>query len=190
MPDRSALHEDDRMMTILPRDRCGKAQDESRLRPTDDFFKAPRGEMVAFIDDHMAVIGDAIVHDTFANQALNDCHVDHPGRLLSTAANAADRLHRKVEELGQAFDPLVQELPPMHEDERVDAAQGDQPGSDDCLAERRRGGQDTNVVLQHRLRRELLFCSELASKGGLQRMSAETLVTDDRANVQVDQYFT
>jgi hypothetical protein len=63
--------------------------------------------MVAFIDDHLAEIGDAIVHDIFADQALNDCHVDHPGRLLSTAANAADRLHRKVEELGQAFDPLV-----------------------------------------------------------------------------------
>ena len=90
------------------------------------------------------------------------------------AANAADRLHRKVEELGQAFDPLVQELPPMHEDERVDAAQGDQPGSDDCLAERRRGGQDTSFVLQHRVGRAHLLWSELALKGSLQRVSTET----------------
>ena len=76
----------------------------------------------------------------------------------------------------------------MHEHQCIDAALGDQPGSDDCLAERRRGGQDTSFVLQHRLGRELLLCSELALKVGLQRVSAETLVTDDRANVQVDQY--
>src|ERR1700687_4647143 len=78
----------------------------------------------------------------------------------------------------------------MHEHQRIDAALGDQPGSDDCLPERRRGGQDTSVVLQHRLGRKLLLCSELALKGGMQRVSAETLVTDHRANIQVDQYLT
>ncbi len=75
----------------------------------------------------------------------------------------------------------------MHEHQRIDAALGDQPGSDDCLAERRRGGQDASFVLQHRLGRKLLLCSELGLKGGLQRVSAETLVTDDRANIQVEQ---
>jgi hypothetical protein len=102
----------------------------------------------------------------------------------------ANRLRREVEKRRQTLDPLVQELAPMHEHQRIDAALGDQPGSDDCLAERRRGGQDTSVVLQHRLGREFLLCSELALKGGLQRVSAETLVTDDRANIQVDQYFS
>ena len=40
MPHRAALHEDDWMMTVLARHRRGQAQDESRLRPTDDLFKA------------------------------------------------------------------------------------------------------------------------------------------------------
>ncbi len=146
--------------------------------------------MVAFIDDHLPVLGDAIVHDIFADEALNDRHIEQPGRLVAAAADAADRLGREVEKRRQTLDPLVQELAPMHEHQRIDAALGDQPGSDDCLAERRRGGQDTSLVLQHRLGRELLLCSELALKGGLQRLSAETLVTDDRANIQVDQYLT
>ena len=146
--------------------------------------------MVAFIDDHLAVLGDAIVHDIFADEALNDRHIEQPGRLVAAAANAADRLGREVEKRRQTLDPLVQELAPMHEHQRIDAALGDQPGSDDCLAERRRGGQDTSFVLQHRLGRELLLCSKLALKGGLQRLSAETLVTDDRANIQVDQDLT
>src|SRR5436309_2771645 len=146
--------------------------------------------MVAFIDDHLAVLGDAIVHDIFADEALNDRHIEQSGRLVAAAANAADRLGREVEKRRQTLDPLVQELAPMHEHQRIDAALGDQPGSHDCLAERRRGGQDTSVMLQHRLRRELLFCAQLALKAGTQRVTAETLVTDDRANIQVDQYLT
>ena len=190
MPHGAALHEDDWMMTVLARHRRGQAQDESRLRPTDHLFEAVRRQVVTFIDDHLPVIGDAIVHDIFADEALNDRHIEQPGRLVAAAANAADRLRREVEKRRQPFDPLVQELAPMHEHQRIDAALGDQPGSDDCLAERRRGGQDTSVVLQHRLGRELLLWSQLALKGGLQRLPAETLVTDDRANIQVGQDLT
>ena len=157
MPHGAALHEDDWMMTVLARHRRGQPQDESRLRPTDHLLKAVRRQMVAFIDDHLAVLGDAIVHDTLADEALNDRHVEQPGRLVAAAANAADRLGREVEKRRQTLDPLVQELAPMHEHQRIDAALGDQPGSDDRLAERRRGGQDTSVVLQHRLGRELLL---------------------------------
>src|SRR6185295_8486684 len=146
--------------------------------------------MVAFIDNHLAVLGDAVVHDILADEALNDRHIEQPGRLVAATANPANRLRREVEKRRQTLDPLVQELAPMHEHQRINPALGDQPGSDDCLAERRRGGQDTSIVLQNRLCRELLLCSKLALKGGMQRVSAQTLVTDDRANIQVDQYLT
>ena len=46
--------------------------------------------MVAFIDDHLAVLGDAIVHDIFADEALNDRHIEQPSRLVPAAANAAN----------------------------------------------------------------------------------------------------
>ena len=146
--------------------------------------------MVAFIHDHLTLLGDAIVHDAFPDEALNDRHIEQPGRLVAATANAANRLRWEVEKRRQTLDPLVQELAPMHEHQRIDAALGDQPGRDDGLAERRRGGQDTSVVLQHRLGRELLLCSKLALKGGLQRLPAETLVTDDLANIQVAQDLT
>jgi len=35
---------------------------------------------------------------------------------------------------------LIEQLPPMHEHQRIDAALGDQPGRDYRLTERRRGG--------------------------------------------------
>ena len=72
----------------------------------------------------------------------------------------------------------------MHEHECVDAALCDQPGGDDCLAERRRRGQNASLVAQHRVRRRLLLRPELALKGHVQRSAVATLVTNDRANVQ------
>ena len=46
--------------------------------------------MVAFIHDHLTLLGDAIVHDAFPDEALNDRHIEQPGRLMAAAANAAD----------------------------------------------------------------------------------------------------
>ena len=91
--------------------------------------------------------------------------IEQPGRLAPAAADATDRLRRESEERRQPLDPLVEQLPPMHEHQRIDAALGDEPGRDDCLAERRRGGQHAGVVRQHRLCRELLLWPELALKG-------------------------
>ena len=42
MPNRTALHEDDRMMAILPRDRCRQSSDEPCFGPPDDLLKAMR----------------------------------------------------------------------------------------------------------------------------------------------------
>ena len=78
--------------------------------------------MVAFIDDHLAVLGDAIAHDIFADEALKDRHIEQTGRLAAAAADATDRFRREVEKRRQPFDPLVQELAPMHEHQRIDAA--------------------------------------------------------------------
>ena len=187
MPDRTALHEDDWMMAILPRNRRRQAEDKTSLRSADDLFEAARRQVVTFVDDHVPIVTDAIVHDAFADEALNDGHIDAarsacvrppPIRPIDFAGTFRN--------VGETLDPLIQELPPMHEHQRIHAALGDQPGRDDGLAERRRGGQDAGVVLQHRLGRERLLCSELALKGGVQRVSAETLVPDDRANIQVD----
>ena len=80
--------------------------------------------MVAFIADHLAGLGHAILHDIFANKALNDRYIEQPGRLVAAAANAADRLGREVQKRPQTLDPLVQEVAPMHEHQRIDATLG------------------------------------------------------------------
>jgi hypothetical protein len=60
MPHRATLHEDDRMMAILPCNRRRQSRDELRFRTPDDLFKAVRRQMVALIDDHMTIVSGRI----------------------------------------------------------------------------------------------------------------------------------
>ena len=141
-----------------------KPNDESRLGLARHLLEAVRRQVMAFVDDHVAVVGDAIIDDTLPDEALNDGDVEQPGRSASPAADSTDRLRGHAEERREPLDPLVEQLPPMHEHERVDAALGDEPGGDDGLAERGRGGQHAGLVRQHRVCRRLLLGPELALK--------------------------
>ena len=54
--------------------------------------------MVALIHHEMAVVADSIVHHAFANQTLDDCHVQRTRRVLSAAADPADGIGRQSQE--------------------------------------------------------------------------------------------
>ena len=76
MTDRAALHEDDRVVAVLPRHRRRQAEHVSGLGLPRDGFEAHGGEVMAFVDDNMAVIGDQIGDDTLPNQALHKGDID------------------------------------------------------------------------------------------------------------------
>ena len=60
-PDGTALHEDDRMVTVPARDRRGQAEDVFRLGQARDGLEADGGDMVALVDHELAVIGDDVI---------------------------------------------------------------------------------------------------------------------------------
>jgi len=146
--------------------------------------------MVAFVDDYVPIVTNTVVHNTFANEALDDGHIEQTGRCLSATADSTNRLCRYVQEGRETLDPLVEELPPMHEHQRAGVALCDQPGGNHRFPEGCRCGQDTGLMLQHRIGRELLLGSQLTVKRRLQRLSIVTFVADDHANVQVRQDLT
>ena len=80
MANRSALHEDDGMVAVLARDGRRQPHDESRLGLARHLLEAVRRQVMALVDDQMAVVGHAIIDDTFSDQTLNDGHVEQPGR--------------------------------------------------------------------------------------------------------------
>ncbi len=146
MANRTALHEDDRMVAVLACDGRRQAHDESRLGLARHLLETVRRQVMALVDDHMAVLSDAVIDDAFPDETLNDGDIEQSGRAVSPAADSTDRFRRHIEERREPLDPLVEQLPPMHEHERVDAALRDEPRGDDRLAKRRRGGQYASLV--------------------------------------------
>ena len=154
-------------------------------RATD--FEALRRQVVALVDDDVSVVGDAIVHDALLDEALNDGDVDESVRPGRATADTTDRLRRQAEERRESLDPLIEQLAPMDEDQRVHAALGDQPRGDDGLAKRRRRGEHAGVVRQHRVCSGLLLASQLAAKRDLERAPVVAFVADDGAHAQIGQ---
>ncbi|HEY7188645.1 MAG TPA: hypothetical protein VH436_18945 [Vicinamibacterales bacterium] len=90
MPNWAALHEDDRMVTVLACDGCRQADNKSSFSLACHLFATVRRQVVAFVDDHMAVLGDTVIDDTLADETLNDGDVNPSGRSISSAADPTD----------------------------------------------------------------------------------------------------
>ena len=56
MPDRTALHEDDRLVSISPRHRRRQPRDIPGLTLANDPLEADRRNVMTFIHDHVAVV--------------------------------------------------------------------------------------------------------------------------------------
>ena len=82
MTDRAALHEDDRVMAILPRHCRGQTQTYRAFAAQRDRFEAHGRKVMALIDNDMSVISDQIRDDAPSKQALHEGDIDDPGRLL------------------------------------------------------------------------------------------------------------
>ena len=100
--------------------------------------------MVTLIDDHVAIFRDDIVHHTLPDETLDDADIDLTGWSSSAAADAAELLAGHLEKRRKPIDPLIEQLAPVDEHERVHTAPGYQPRRDDCFPERS-GGASTPV---------------------------------------------
>src|SRR5206468_921408 len=90
VPNGTALHEDDWVMTVFARDGRGQSKNEPRLCLPGHLFETVRGEVVALVDDEMAVPIHAVVDHAFLDETLNDGHVDDARGRVSSTADAAD----------------------------------------------------------------------------------------------------
>src|SRR5439155_83000 len=71
MPNWAALHEDDRMVTVLACDGCRQANDESGFGLAYHLLETMSRQVMALINDHMAVLGDAVIYYAFPDETLN-----------------------------------------------------------------------------------------------------------------------
>jgi len=103
-------------------------------------------------NDNVAVVGDAIIKHPFSHKALKQCNVENSSKFLSSSANLTDRFLGQVKKGAKPLNPLVKQLPSMHQHERIRATLCDQPRTNDRFSECSGGGENTGVARQHRLR--------------------------------------
>ena len=96
MPNRTALHEDDRMVAVLACDGCRQANDKSGFGLAYHLLETVRRQVMALIDDHMAVLSDAVIHDAFSDETLNDADINLSSRAISSSADSSDRFRRDI----------------------------------------------------------------------------------------------
>ena len=127
---------------------------------------------MAFIDNQMTVIGYDIRDFTISDKALDQRHIDDPGRLPSPAADNADLLRVDVQEGSQAFDPLIEQFAPMNENKRISGALCDERCCDNRLAKGGRGGKHAVIMGNKSVEGLQLWPSQFALEGQFQRAAA------------------
>jgi hypothetical protein len=90
MSNRTALHEDDRMVTVLACDGCRQANDESGFGLPDDLLETVSRQVMALINDHMTVLSDAVMYYAFPDETLNDADVNLSSRSITSSADSSD----------------------------------------------------------------------------------------------------
>ena len=86
-----------KMIGMVPVLACnGRRQphDESGLGLARDLLEAVRRQVMALVNDQMAVVGHAVVDHALPDETLNDGDVEQPGRSAPPAADTTDRLRR------------------------------------------------------------------------------------------------
>jgi hypothetical protein len=185
MPNRAALHEDDRVVAVLSRNCRRQSKNKLRFRTPDNLFKAVRGKMMALVDNQMPVLRDAIVDNALAYETLNHSDVEIPCRLPAATPNLADVSTVDVKKRAQTLDPLIQQLPPVYQHKRVHTALSDQPGCHNGFPERRRCRQHPYIVSSHGVCRRLLLSAERSLKGNIQGFAMVALVLSNGLYIQV-----
>ena len=90
MANRPALHEDDRVVAVFARDGGRQAHHEAGLGRSRHQLETVGRQMVAFVDDQVAVVSDPVVDDAFLHQALDDRDIEQSVESSATSADSPD----------------------------------------------------------------------------------------------------
>jgi hypothetical protein len=93
------------MVAVLAFHGRRQPDDEPRFGPARHLLEALSRQMMALVDDQLAVVGDLVGDYALVDEALNEGDVDLPVRPSSSAADAADRVGGQAEESREADDP-------------------------------------------------------------------------------------
>src|SRR5512136_441661 len=144
-------------------------------------LEGDRGHMMAFVDDHLAVGCNPIIHAVLAGDALEHGHIEASGRMLLSAADLPDGHLVDVEEQGELHLPLIQERPTMDEHQRTTSPLGREVDAKHGLPHAGWPDEHAGVVLEEGLCSLCLHGGQRAVELDVEGFSDRALIVDDEA---------
>jgi hypothetical protein len=95
------------MVSVLTRRRGGKTDNILGLYLPHHLFEREGGYVVAFIDDHLAVLSNEVLHFVLPIQALNDGDIP-AARPVRFPADMPDQVGWQIQEHPKALLPLIE----------------------------------------------------------------------------------
>jgi hypothetical protein len=138
VPVQPALHEDDGVLAVVTHGRRGQAEDVFGLDPRHQQVERHGANVVAFVDDDLAVVVEQHTEFLVPRHGLHLGDVDLACRLGLAAPDAADQCLVDGQEALQSLVPLGQQFGAMDQHYCVHAAPGNQGRRRDGLADGRR----------------------------------------------------
>ena len=131
---------------------------------------------MAFVHNEMSIIGHEIGYLTLPHQTLNGCNVDETCRPLPSAANDSNASSIDIKKDAQPRDPLIQQLLPVHQNQRARVSLDNEPACDHGLTEGGGGCKDTGVMRPESICGFLLLRGECSKKARSEVFAAKPLV--------------
>ncbi len=177
---RAKLHLGDRVKAVPPARRGRQPCDEARLYLGQYSLERHGRDVVALVDDHLAISRDEVGEATQPHETLDHRHIQAPvGRVLA-GADLADSLGGQAEEHGQLGNPLIEERLTVDQHERAPGSRCDQIRADYGLAHAWRHDEQTDVLAKKSACSLLLNRRELALKRDIQGLPLAALILDDK----------
>ena len=95
----------------------------------------------------MTILADDVVNNALSIEALNHGNVNLPCRVTFATPDLTDLFRRNTTEFAQRLDPLIEQLPAMHDHQCIHLPLGNQIGGHNCLAKGSRSGQNAGLML-------------------------------------------
>ncbi|MCY1358932.1 hypothetical protein D9M68_702230 [compost metagenome] len=112
---------------------------------------------MAFIYDDLPVIFNLLADLTLPRQGLHDGNIDDACRLGLTTTDGADCRFVCTQKRLQPLLPLLEQLRPVHQNQRVHTTPGNQRGSRDGFSKSSGRTENPDVVRQHAFESSLLI---------------------------------
>jgi hypothetical protein len=116
------------MVFIFPRRRRRQTYDIFGFHFSHRLLEGKSGDVVTFVNDDLTVFGNEVLHRFLLIETLNDRNIDTSCPTHFSAANVSNRVCGHVQEHGQPFLPLIERLPPVNQNQRIDTTFSDEPG--------------------------------------------------------------